>query len=227
MIGQWLRFFHSIRIPRTDDIFAFRWPNRAFDFAMNDLNLDQYGPAIASLLSNAPVNELGPGKPLLPARSELDGLSPETMIAPHRIIDPTMTQACLAGLWLRFDFIDESHAISQDITTTTGSFWHGIMHRREPDYDNAKYWFHRVLEHPVFAPLCAVSKNVDVGTNSADPAASFLKTQSQWDPFRFIDLVAAVARGKSSSEQLCREIQRREWELLFDFCYRGAIGKQD
>jgi hypothetical protein len=194
---------------------------------MHDLTFDQHRPAIASLLSKSPLNELGPGKPLLAARPQLETLSLETMFAPQTVVDRTMANACLAGLWLRFDFLDESHSVGQEIKNSTGSFWHGIMHRREPDYDNAKYWFHRVGEHPVFAPLCAAAKKVSAGTNNADPAASFLKTQSQWDPFRFIDLVATVARGKSTSEQLCREIQRLEWEMLFDFCYRAAIGQQD
>jgi hypothetical protein len=57
-----------------------------------------------------------------------------------------------------------------------------------------------------------------------DPAAQFLVDQQEWDPFRFVDLVASVARGKVHHNMLCRQIQRKEWQLLFDFCYRGAVG---
>ena len=127
---------------------------------MNEIALSNYGPTFAALLADAPLNELGPGKPLPAQRKKLEALSIDTAFAPHKVVDRTMAKACLAGLWLRFDFLDESHAISQEIKTPTGSFWHGIMHRREPDYDNAKYWFHRVGEHPVFAPLCAAAKKV-------------------------------------------------------------------
>ena len=226
---------------------------------MIEFDVARYGPAMATLLEAAPLNELGPGKPVTSLCEKLQAFSIESAFAPHKVVDRTMAQACLAGLWLRFDFLDQSHEISQEIKTATGSFWHGILHRREPDYDNAKYWFHRVPDHPVYAPLCAAAKvaaslrdanailrpgeesleethgsrtvspksPASLGETrllNADRAADFLTTQTEWDPFRFVDLVAAMTRRKSSSEQLCRQIQRREWELLFDFCYRSAIG---
>src|SRR4051812_4745927 len=45
-----------------------------------------------------------------------------------------------AGLWLYVDDLDRSHTVSQSITDATGSFWHGIMHRREGDFANSHYW---------------------------------------------------------------------------------------
>jgi hypothetical protein len=44
-----------------------------------------------------------------------------------------------------------------------------------------------------------------------------------WDPFAFVDLCASCVRGGSGGEALVRRIQQREWELLFDDCYRRAI----
>ena len=131
-----------------------------------------------------------------------------------------MAAACLAGLWLRFDCLDESHRISQDIETPTGSYWHGIMHRREGDFGNAKYWFRRVGEHPVFEPLGAAAR--ELAGQRPPRAARFLAEQPGWDPFAFVDLcqqaVAAAELGP-----LAVAVQQREWELLWDFCYRGAI----
>jgi hypothetical protein len=40
----------------------------------------------------------------------------------------------------------------------------------------------------------------------------------------FIDLCEKSASNGSATEMLCRRIQQREWELLFDFCYREAVG---
>ncbi len=116
-------------------------------------NPREYGPTIAGLLKNAPCNVLGPGVSDTAMHDVLATLTPESLIAPHESHDPGMALACTAGLWLRFDFLDPSHRISQDIENPTGSFWHGIMHRREPDFGNAKYWFRRVGQHPTFASL--------------------------------------------------------------------------
>jgi hypothetical protein len=180
-----------------------------------------YPPAVAELLAERRLPPLGPGSPNLGVRPRLQALTVEQAFAPHRVRDRDMADACLAGLWLYHDFLDESHTISQSIHTPTGSYWHGLMHRREPDYDNAKYWFRRVGAHSVFEPLRAAA--AELAAAAPHPAADCLTRQRSWDPFAFVDLCADAAAGRLSCEPLCREIQRREWELLFDFTYCAAV----
>jgi hypothetical protein len=198
-----------------------------------------YGPQFSPLLATAPLNDLGPGQPISAMHEKLVNISLDAAFAPHQIANREMAEACLAGLWLRFDFLDESHTISQEIHNPTGSFWHGIMHRREPDYENAKYWFRRVGDHEIFPALCAAARTAvspklqpdsrrDSGERSKDAkldrTSQYLATQDNWDPYRFIDLVASTARCNSPSADFCRQIQLRACRILFDFCYRQAIG---
>src|SRR5438045_1972673 len=52
-------------------------------------------------------------------------------------------EAAMAGLYLYFSCLDEAHEIAQSVETADGTYWHGIMHRQEPDAGNAAYWFRR------------------------------------------------------------------------------------
>jgi len=189
---------------------------------MADLNKSNYGPSIAALITDRlPV--LGPGSPNLAARPQLEALTVEKAFSGKKIADERAARCCLSALWLLHDFLDESHAISQEISSAGGSYWHGIMHRREPDYGNAKYWFHRVPRHAIFEPLAHAARELAVG-EKLDSAAAFLTSQATWDPPRFVDLCEVIARGQSQSENLARQIARLEWHLLFDHCYRQAVG---
>jgi hypothetical protein len=180
-----------------------------------------YGNAVSPLLAPRDL-AVGPGRPHREAADPLRRLDAETMFGPRRVRDRDMARACLAGLWLYHDFLEESHTISQGIDTPSGSYWHAILHRREGDFANAKYWFRRVGEHFVFPPLQQATATF-ASMAPAEAAAQLLVTQSHWDASRFVDLCESVVRGRSAAEPLCREIQTCEWQLLFDYCYRRAV----
>src|SRR5262245_48595156 len=181
-----------------------------------------YGPEIAGLITGRlPV--LGPGSPDDSTRARLSVLTVEMAFDNRHDVDQDAARCCLSALWLWHDFLDESHGISQEIETIDGSYWHGIMHRREPDYGNAKYWFRRVPSHAIFEPLAAAAREKAMKTQLDEPA-KFLATQKSWDAFRFVDLCEAITRGRSRCEQVASEVARIEWQLLFDHCYRQAVG---
>ena len=174
-----------------------------------------YGPAVAALLLEAPLNPLGPGRPDVARRPNLAALATDDAFGPVGVVDRDAAAACRAGLWLRYDFFDESHAVSQELHTPEGGYWHAILHRREPDASNAAYWFRRVGRHPVFEPLTQEATALGLAVPSG-----------RWDPFAFIDL-CEKERGKNTDrETLLRQVQRREWELLFDRCFRRATGRE-
>ena len=73
---------------------------------------------------------------------------------------PETPAACPAGLWLLAGDLHHSHTLSQELPTAEGSYWHGIMHRREGDFENAKYWFRRVGQHAVLEELAAEAREL-------------------------------------------------------------------
>src|SRR5262245_28801149 len=104
-----------------------------------------YGSVLGPLVAVDRRRGLGFGTPDRSVRAALEKLTLEkafanvqTEFGPKQPADGEMGQCTLAAVWLVHDFLDESHAISQHVDTPSGSFWHGILHRREGDYSNAK-----------------------------------------------------------------------------------------
>lgn len=165
-----------------------------------------YPPAVAELLRRLPLAPLGPGQPDRSVRDHLQALTAASLVT-TKAVDAGMVTACRAGLWLAFDYLDESHTISQGLHTAEGSFWHAIMHRREPDAWNSKYWWNRVGAHPVLAQL-----------RQQAPALGYAFTT----PDDFVDVCERVRGSGSAEEMTARQVQRLEWELLFAWCWEHA-----
>jgi hypothetical protein len=187
--------------------------------------LADFPPIVAELLADDRLNELGPGTPVAALEPRLQRLTPKDLLAPRPLRDSPMASAALAGLWLRADFLDPAHEISQSLETVEGSYWHAIVHRREPDYENAKYWFRRVGAHPIFSELANETERL-AEEHAVDPVAKEFLVKAAgrdgWDPFRFVDLCRRASAGGAAGQQFCRLVQKREWELLFAYCMAHA-----
>lgn len=139
----------------------------------------------------------------------------------------TGSTALKAGLYLINDFFEESHSCSQSIEGMgphhTGDYWHAILHRREPDYGNSKYWFRHVGRHPIFAELAPIAIRRIDGAQGAvssklQPWKARLISENRWDPFAFVDLCEIAARDVNLSAW-CEILQYDEMLLLLASTY--------
>ena len=169
---------------------------------------------IHALLTQPGPAALGPeSRPGTLAQADLNRAVDELF---RRHGPPAKAELIRALLLLWHDHHDASHSISQSIENPDGSLVHGILHRREPDYSNAKYWFRRVGQHPCFAdlakraePLLAVDARL----------SAQLLPRGAWDAFAFVDAVEAAASQPATDarHQLLRAVQQAETEAVLDY----------
>jgi hypothetical protein len=164
---------------------------------------------------------------------------PGELFGDAEIRDPKMAVCVLAGLHLANDQFDAAHGLCQGVATTTGSYWHGLCHRREghrgeglaANLNNARYWFRRVGSHEAFPEVweCALRVLDASGTGFrwATASADALRGVERWDPFMVIDWFAEIDAGVLSQQTaaIVEEIQWRELRLLTDWCARRALGE--
>jgi len=143
--------------------------------------------------------------------------------------------AVKSGLHIWNDSLHRSHIISQDVLTPTGSYWHGIMHRMEGDYDKAKRWFESAGSHPVMERLQAFKYEVlrkddwyHVGCGELQMNLRQFYLQRSWDPYLFIDMVqGTVTSGHEiHMEKALSDLQKQEIIMLLEYSYRNACGGQ-
>lgn len=167
----------------------------------------------------------------------LKSASAEELFAGFKIKDPQMAACTIAGLHLWNDNFHSSHNLCQGVSSTTGSYWHALCHRREghqgdglaSNLSNARYWFRQTGGHPAFGLVYrSALSTLDVAGASfrwAEEAAAQLRSRHHWDPSIMIDWVAQADahRLTAPAEELVLEIQWREIDLLVDWCLQQAV----
>jgi hypothetical protein len=196
----------------------------------------QHAPHCVTI-SNAPAMErfplVGPGRSII----RHDSLTTAIETAVSSLTTDHRNKRCVeSGLLLLWDFLDESHEISQTMegkgSPRTADYWHGIMHRREPDAGNASYWFRRVGSHPALddlgTQLLAWMSELKATSDMLQLAESRLLKNKSLDPFALIELSTAALRNPGSvADQTLRMVQYLEiLNLLVWSCGNGSVTDQ-
>lgn len=182
-------------------------------------------PVVADLLADPRVPPIGPGAPVRARLATLQALTPQSLCQEGPVRDLLMARCCLAGLWLRYDFLDLSHEVSQTIDTPSGSYWHGMMHRREGDFANAKYWFRRAGRHPFTAEFShQLSERCSMWGHLATRGIVPRNADESWKAMHFVDSCeSALIHDDRALEAECQAVAWLEWHSLFGFCWRQAF----
>jgi len=175
-----------------------------------------------ALLATSQLADLGPGpRPDVESeaslRAKIEGLSAGATLSR----DQQELARALILLW--HDHLDAAHTIAQGIDNPDGAFVHGIVHRREPDYGNATYWFRRTGKHGAFAEL-ARHVEATFGSLADQTLKQQLVPHGRWDPFGFINACEKAAQrpGSDAFSVQLREVQRLEFEVLLGWLLGGS-----
>jgi hypothetical protein len=154
------------------------------------------------------------------AKANLSALTERTLlVSPAK--DTAAADCAIAALWIWHDYLDQPHEIVQRVHNAIGSYWHGVIHRRERDFSNARYWFVRAEELPISNTIALRADDL-LRSLPADKSL-FRLTATGWNPSAFVDLVAAVAdQPQDPRHALAVSIQQIEWQVLFEHCVRLA-----
>jgi len=136
----------------------------------------------------------------------------DAKIAGGTIGKPAAFGLVRGALLYALDDLDGSHQFFQDDHSDLGSYWHGMLHRREGDFDNARYWFRRAGSLPIFDTL----------HHEAALFSSNMSRQMTWDPYLFTGLCEQARFGAEDEVKELPRLQRAEFDVLFDYSWRQA-----
>lgn len=162
------------------------------------------------------LQKLIPSSPLswnLPG--EIAKADDSTLLDGKPLLDAPALARVRGGLLYAVDAIHEAHTIFQDDPSDHGSYWHGMMHRREGDFDNARYWFRRAgrlsVAHKLHSAACEHSPT--------------MARQETWDAYLLTGLCEQAKFGAEELTGECVKLQRVEFDALFAYCWRQAVGE--
>jgi hypothetical protein len=174
-----------------------------------------YPPLVAELMAEEDLLlRLRPTEPGSPdALRSIRNAEEKDLTGGAVLADVTYPKLIRAGLLYAYDGIDESHRIIQEIGSTQASYWHGMIHRREGDFENARYWFRRTGKLGVFPEMHARAAEV----------SSLMGRQENWDPYILVGQCEQARFGGDVNQKELVALQKIEFQVMFDHLWEDAF----
>ncbi len=124
---------------------------------------------------------------------------------------------CLLLLW--HDYMELSHHIADDERTTDFIYFHAIIHRREKDVFNSRFWFRQLdMRHIVISDIAKEVRTYLTEKGEIQLLESFVKDDG-WIPLEFLEEINKALKMDSSDPfvKLLVDIQTIEFACWFRF----------
>lgn len=177
--------------------------------------MKHYSPVVDGIIHDEELlKKLLPGSVSnTPALLKIREAGDEEVSGGNAIADRPAFDLLRAALLYACDAIDESHVVVQGIAGDEAAYWHGMIHRREGDFENARYWFRRAGVLPVFDEI----------HHAASHVSPVVAAQANWDPYLFTGLCEQNRFGDTESTEELVKLQRAEFEVFFDYLWRRCF----
>ena len=164
---------------------------------------------IKDLFYTNSLPSLGPEK----REDSLDLTKCEGLIENALKFSSTEQQALIrSALLLWHDHLEASHEISQCLNSKDGNFLHALMHRREPDFLNTKYWLNQTGQYKAYSEIAKRSKIL-----LKEDSLPKLFT-GEWNPYAMVDSVEH-AKPNTQTYKTLQKIQQIEMEIFIETNY--------
>lgn len=126
------------------------------------------------------------------------------------------TELLTATTLLYHDQHDPAHNRVQDRGDREGCLIHALLHRREPDYWNAAYWFRRVSGHPIYAAATPAAIRA-AKTPEARAVLERLTLSGNLDPVAMVQECERLAEHPDAAAiAYLRQVQHLEFACLVE-----------
>ncbi|HNQ23135.1 MAG TPA: hypothetical protein PKK06_08585 [Phycisphaerae bacterium] len=196
------------------------------------LDPSQLAPEVASLLLLRGA-ELPPlqwsAKPVRLAKEMLNGLGDDTkLLGCASVASQPMAAAVRALLYLWNGHLADCATWGRTAPPQERIYLDALAARHAGQPDNSKTLYTQLGAHVILSVLHQQSGEL-IGLGVDPLLARFkgiLVQAGEWEPYMFIDLYEQARAGKLSqaTEQIIRQLQSLEYELLFTHCYEAARG---